>query len=58
METLLNDLMMFSEWIAENGETITVSVLAIIGWADKMALVLLKTMKNIKESYHDYKAGK
>ena len=55
MEQLLNEIILFCSWVAENGETITVSALAIIGWADKMALVLLKTLKNIRDSWRDFR---
>jgi hypothetical protein len=54
MMEFLDKLMELVSWTQANGEMISVTLLAVIAGADKVALVLLKTLSNIRDAYRDY----
>jgi hypothetical protein len=45
--------MEFSNWIAENWEVMMASVLVVIASIDKVAMVALKTLRNIVDAWYD-----
>jgi len=52
--TFLDGFMDLINWIELNGDVITVTFLAVLAGADKLALVFLKTISNIRDAWRDY----
>ena len=50
----LDKFMELVAWIELNGDVITVTFLAVLAGADKIALVFLKTLSNIRDAWRDY----
>lgn len=48
----LDTFMQIMTWFSDNWEVLTGTALAIIAGADKVAMVALKTAKNILDEWH------
>jgi len=54
MTEFLDAILDLIDWIKINGDLIMVTILAIVAGADKVALITLKTMANIRDAWRDY----
>ena len=50
---MLEEIMTFIDWINTNGDTIMITLVALIAGADKIALVFLKTLGNIRDAWEE-----